>query len=742
MNINRNNKMYSVLILLFFSFLFSFLNHQNSNQDMLKLEFTSDDFMISDNIDVNKGIVVASGENTRIQGPSMNLEEGNYSLNIDYDFSGLETVGMLWSNKATTNGFEAGEIFAYFQINELENSLSVDFTLDKYVSDLTLYIDMSYGTISLENISVTSQGIFYNTTSIQDMLILIITALLLLFLVQNKVQRWVWTHKREIVIAFLVLFITSLPLFASSLHGSEYQDLSYHLSRIEGLSDALKLGHFPARIHPTELNSYGQAVGIFYPELFLYYPAILRLFGMSLTSAYKNLVFMVNIFTIIISYISLKHIFNSRNAGVLGMIILPLATYRLTTLFVRSAVGEYLAIIFIPLVLWGLIEVFYRNSNKWYILTFAMTGILQSHLITTELVAICCIIFALINYRKLVDKKIILSLFKAIIFFILINLWWLLPFLTSAVQGVGAFSRNYGIEEPIVREVWKLFSIDYPLREGVNMPFSIGFLLLIGVLIFIYQLMKQPNKLKEFNYKLGVGFLVFGIITLWMSTGYFPWKFLCEMELIKSFASSLQFSWRLLTISSFLLSIVTIIALINIKFSKKILFSSIIFFLFSMMGAKILLGNILLVPVAAPASYQAELDDPGYTLGGWYLPKGTNEFTIYYRPMVVESDKDNFVLNNYIRNGDEINFDFSSQDSVTLTFPLVYYEGYYVTIDDKEVDYIKTKDNLVAVNIDGPLDGSIQIFYKEMFIFKLANLVSLISLVGVLWICYKMRNAK
>lgn len=65
-------------------------------------------------------------------------------------------------------------------------------------------------------------------------------------------------------------------------------DWSFHLSRIEGIANGLREGRFPVRVYSMAKDGYGYAPSLFYGELLLYFPAVLRLLGMSVQGAYHT----------------------------------------------------------------------------------------------------------------------------------------------------------------------------------------------------------------------------------------------------------------------------------------------------------------------------------------------------------------------------------------------------------------------------------------------------------------------
>lgn len=102
-------------------------------------------------------------------------------------------------------------------------------------------------------------------------------------LVVSKVQ-----GSRLVVLALAVaVLISSFPYFSSFLPYIPHQDMVFHLYRIEGIAGALSDGQFPVRMQYSQFDGAGYPVSIMYGDLFLYFPAILVLLGLSATRAYS-----------------------------------------------------------------------------------------------------------------------------------------------------------------------------------------------------------------------------------------------------------------------------------------------------------------------------------------------------------------------------------------------------------------------------------------------------------------------
>ena len=138
-------------------------------------------------------------------------------------------------------------------------------------------------------------------------------------------------------------------------------DLSIHLSRIEGLKAGLLAGQFPVRMDPAIINEKGYPFSLMYSDVFLYPAAVLRILGFSLRTSYKVYVASITAATVGVTFYALRKIFRSDCAALLGTALYTLSFYRLTNVFVRAAVGEYTAMAFLPLVVYGLWRI-YRQS--------------------------------------------------------------------------------------------------------------------------------------------------------------------------------------------------------------------------------------------------------------------------------------------------------------------------------------------------------------------------------------------
>ena len=105
-----------------------------------------------------------------------------------------------------------------------------------------------------------------------------------------------------------------------------------------------------------------------------------------------------------ISFYSFKKMFNTAGWGICGTCVYMLAAYRITNLYVRAAIGEYTAMTFLPLVIYGIYRIYFTDKNKKLIdhlpLILGVSGIIQSHILTCEMLAPFVFFFGIVHIKK------------------------------------------------------------------------------------------------------------------------------------------------------------------------------------------------------------------------------------------------------------------------------------------------------------------------------------------------------
>ena len=155
-----------------------------------------------------------------------------------------------------------------------------------------------------------------------------------------------------------ILVVLAIALFSMFPYLNEQvpfgHDLGYHLNRINEISNGINIRKIPVLIHSNLIENLGYGNGFFYPQLFLYIPALLVSFtGILVIPAYKIFLVLVAIATFAFMYIAAKNIFKNKYVGWISALLYLFSLYRLTDIYVRAAVGEVISFVFFPLIIYG-----------------------------------------------------------------------------------------------------------------------------------------------------------------------------------------------------------------------------------------------------------------------------------------------------------------------------------------------------------------------------------------------------
>lgn len=522
---------------------------------------------------------------------------------------------------------------------------------------------------------------------------------------------------KKSIILFLILIaaVSSFTLFIIP-NMSRGHDLAFHLSRISAIKDNLKLGVIGGYIYPNYLGGYGYGNPLFYPDIFLYIPAVLSYFGLSVITSYKIFLLIISFVSVLTMYICVKGISGSKKSAIISSVLYGFASYRLIDMFTRAALGETLAFAFAPLVIYGIYEIIYGNPKKYYILVIGMTGLILSHLISTYLIGILLVILCLINIKNfLSEKKRIGYLCLAALITFLLTSFYILPMLEQMISGTFIFNNLDETSKLLERSlpIWSIF-IEFPNHVLTNfwIPTGIG----ISFLILIYYFIKNYKNSSHFT---KICF-VLGIILLVCSTNLFPW------DLFKGFLSPIQFPWRLYFLVILLLSVGGGLLFKEIKVDLNKTFRNL--FIISLVPVLVVgILNFFEPNIKEVGDYEVSFAE--------YMPENADKNYILNRGDVITTT---YPLDYELeRTGLKLEIEFNNnKEENNLELPLLYYKGYKANLNGEVVDTYKTSNGLVGINISRIESGTIDVYYDGTTIQFISRIISFITLLGILIILF------
>ena len=558
--------------------------------------------------------------------------------------------------------------------------------------------------------------------------------LLVVLICYNFYMKNFLKNNKYIKILIIIDFILCLYLYSIGI--SLGQDLSFHLSRIDGLVNTIRSGNILGYIHFVEglgntinlnnkaawinsnLGNYGYANGLFYGNLFIYLPALLTLCGLSLILSYKIFILIVMILTSLLMFYAVKKITKSDRIAFIASLLYTTCSYHMTDVVIRAAVGESLAYMLVPITLLGLYYILFDDKKKWYIFAISFALLVNSHVITTIIMVVVYSFIILFNIKNLFKEKRFKYLIYSVLLGFLLSSFFILPLVEQLANDTFMLSdmpiKPSNRAVPIlkmflgIRFSTVIYNLDFT-------PSGIGLIFLIP-LFFIKEV--KSSKILKIS-------IITGLICLLCTTNIFPWKYLDKT------LGFIQFPWRLYLPATLFLSISSAIILDKLIDTKKKMKALIIY--------TVLIGFIISFQAFIGLHYATETThDYYYISSGEYLPEDTYPVNLDNK-FIASSEDIKYRAN---KKDLEVIIDYSNGNNGYIDVPMFYYKGYEVrSLKTNEVYKIeKGHNNTIRINLHD--SDKIRLYYQGTIIQKVSLIISLITVITLLIIYYKKNKDK
>lgn len=684
-----------------------------------------------------RGVTQMSEGEPILQTPAMSLPAGHYRVQLEYRYRpGMDADGV--EHHASVY-FTAGEEMAvsgehgWVDGNAQQDTvvLNVDYASDT----VRLVANNDGGIFTIGDVTIREDKTFAWACVLGWLTLFLLADLALLRLLPGSPAALPDAGMRGCL--WLLAGVTVLVCVPALMNGGGAQgaDWRFHLSRIEGIAQGLREGQFPVRIYSQAKDGYGYAPSLFYGEAFLYFPAVLRLLGMSVQGAYRTYVMVIQALTAGISFFSFRQMFRHNKTALLGSILYMLAPYHIYNIYWRSAVGEYTALAFLPLIPAALSLLYgsqlpdrHQAKVACAELVVAFGALVQTHIISLELATLATAIFCLYHFRRTFTRRVLGVWLTAAGLVVLLNLWFLFPFVTvmmgggySSMYGGESFAGGLSVQK---NGLWLSQLLNW--RDDHN---SIGVVLVAGAVAFVWCWFTQGKGMPRREKKIGLWALLLGTLACWMSTNTFPWGWLGALPVAGRLLLAIQFPWRYFSLATVLLVLVSVCVVSALRRGRYAQPVAVLLLSASLLGVGIFYHSYLptVEPVYLGDSGQLIYADYKISNMSWY-------YDSLYLPDGAVEIRDGFVCNTPITTVDIASV--TRENGVTVLscseatgqmghaeLPLLYYPGY--TILNTEGNVFRTENGMVGVTVPAGYSGEIRVEFREPRRWLAADLVSL-----------------
>lgn len=543
----------------------------------------------------------------------------------------------------------------------------------------------------------------------------------------TKAKRKLYKRENRLsVIFFVITMIVAIgPLL--SRYCINGHDLEYHLLRIESLKEGILLGKPFLKVNALFFGGAGYASSMFYSDLFLYIPAILRVLGFKIGTSYHIYVAVIFALGYLITYYSVYKMSVSKFAASVAAMIFTLCPYHMDDVLLRGACGEYMAFVFIPLAVYGVYNVVFEEMDNPAAFGIGFAGLILSHPATCLL----CVLFAfcamLIFVKRLCKEPSVIARLVGVTLIVLcVTAFFWVPMLEQFSAAKFYVSDNWSDLFDSALGFSEIFSNAFP---------CLGF---ISIALFIPRVTLRRKDYPILSF-VDVMFLAAALFIIGSSDLIF-W------DRIGKYFSFLQFPWRLLIMSSTLLAISDgiVLKIFLEQFGEE---------------KRTLIFDAALVAVCVIFSGQAidrfNENSLGYydysndyysyepytqnVIGGEWLPQ-----TVTDRESLIEDSKlmifDDGQNCEFVRNRACVESDITlSHDYVDV--PFIYYKGYSATLSDAASGKTKLvvtgegNNGMCRVYLEGRM-GHLSVSYKSTVLQIVSYLVSGICFILLIALWY------
>lgn len=439
--------------------------------------------------------------------------------------------------------------------------------------------------------------------------------------------------------------------------GDRQHDYAYHVARMVGLAQSIAHGDWLPNLNFVFASGIGFASPMFYGNWQFYLPALLFILTKNASLSYTFFIFLVFLLTAFSSYYTVEKMTQDKVRALTAGMLMPL-------FYTWLGYGMTMTVMLVPLLLYALYKVLYLDKRNPLLLGVVIALLVQTHILSTLVLAITSFVFVLFNAKLLTLKKVV-SFLYSLGLSLLLSLGFIFQYLEQVKSQT--FFVSWTLRDfPFPTETLATASGFLTNLVNYDKPFII--LLIIYLSIYQYKSLSQLSKT-----------LLMTIITLFvLQSDIFPWNGFLRY----TFLATLQDSRRLVFFVPSLLVILLALSL-QTRMLKRVFFIQLAIYLllslnylpFGNHRAEIRNTNHL-----ARVSFE-DISKGGFdTSGDEYFNISINHETVRNGQLTeFDYNPDEIFISNVKKTYNRLEFDVTksgTEKSAVIVLPLIWYKGY------------------------------------------------------------------
>lgn len=672
--------------------------------------------------------LTVDGEPDVLSGPYVSLKRGNYRVLIEYECDYQQVCTFYDSRFENKEFLDTNPIF----LTPGDNNIVIHTRVGKNIDNFT--VNFRYngkGSVAIKRVAIEKDSVGWSKG---------LVILALLFIVFDWIvwdSDWIRKNKNTILSIIGITLVASIPL---TLHGLLFgDDIPNHTMRIDSIARELVNGHFPIKMYSLFLDGHGYPEGVFYGSWLLYPAVLLRLAGFSVTTAFKSYILYINLATAIVSYQCFSRIVKDKNIGLIMSFLYTCSIWRLNVIYASSAVGQYSSLLFIPIIIYAVYELYRVDDADWsyyrrdaVILALGMTGLYTTHIIMTELTCLMLLICVVILIRKTVRLYRIKAFAFAGCISAVMGLWFVVPFadmyistsmnVKDAVHQVSTIQHEGLAINDLLAFSGRHMNATVGMVDALSYS-TPGIVLMITLIVATVLIFYRKHNV-TILLLLGMSYL-----SLWLSTDLFPYDYLAATSRIGRLLAMVWFPVRHVGIAVGLLSVLfgLLISMLKKKNEHYYRVVGIVCVVVTLLSVFNCYGNI---DEGDRVTWQNTYELNNTAAVDEYMPATVNQ-ELFNNKAVGEGVDGTFVK----RMGSDVIWNIKSEKGGHIDLPIINYKGYSVVDESgNQLSITSGENGMLRVNLAGEYYGNLLVRYIEPWYWRVAEILSLLGIISLLCI--------